>query len=538
MVARFICCLSALYAAGTASAQTYRFEIPKYVCNLSLSSYASLEIYYELTIRCQPGADPIDIVDIGFPTAGYDLESVAAELDGVQLTTIRPSEYIAIGVEIPLGENRIMPGETAVLRVSGVNPGMAFRDSSDPALASTEFSPTWFDPVCLQGQSDCTVTFAFPQGADSLSVRHHELPFTDAWVSDDGRVVYEWRFQRNMSSQYWLGVSYPADLITGEIATAYNPNDGWRPPSRSWFENACPAICGGVFPVGFLLLMFLAIRKGRSRRLEYLPPRLGVEGTGIKRGLTAPMAAMLLELKLDKVSALILYGLVLKGAVDLDIPAAGGEGSARPSMKRNTPEPEGLNEYEKDFLAALKDDSPGRSSMDPDKLRLAFVKMVKELKEKMAGFSAKETREYYRSIISSAWRTAAGAGTPEAVGAVLSDNLQWMMMDDDFDSRLGRLPGTAVFPIPVLHPQGAGRLMTGQGSVNMVQACSRIAGSLESAAGGFVSSFTSLASGVTAVTNPIPVSTTRSGGGRSGGSSCACACACAGCACACAGGGR
>lgn len=537
MVARLFCCLFGLSTVVSVAAQTYRFEVPKYICNLSLSPDASLQIYYELTFRCQPGADPIDIVDIGFPSAGYDLESVAAELDGIQLTTIRPSEYISVGVEIPLGDHRIMPGETAVLRVSGVNPGMAFRDSSDPDFASTEFSPTWFDPVCLRGESDCTVTFVFPQGADSLSVRHHEVPFTNAWVSDDGRVVYEWRFQRNMSSQNSLGVSYPASLITGEIATAYDPYDGWHPPSRSWLENACPAICGGVFPVGFLLLMMIAIRKGRSRRLEYLPPKLGVEGTGIKRGLTAPMAAMLLELKLDKVSALILYGLVLKSAVDLDIPAAGGEGSARPLIKRITPEPDGLHEYEKDFLAALKDDSAGRSSMDPEKLRLAFVKMVRELKEKMAGFSAKETREYYRSITSSAWRTAAGAGTPEAVGAVLSENLQWMMMDEDFDSRLGRLPGTAVFPVHVLHSQGAGRLVTGQGSINIVQACSRIAGSMESAAGGIVSSFTTLASGVTAVTNPVPVSSASSGG-RSGGSSCACACACAGCACACAGGGR
>ena len=64
----------------------------------------------------------------------------------------------------------------------------------------------------------------------------------------------------------------------------------------------------------------------------------------------------------------------------------------------------------------------------------------------------------------------------------------------------------------------------------------------EGLAAGVVGDLTGFTGGVTNRTNPIPVSTPRSGSGGfrggGGGHSCACACACAGCACACAGGGR
>lgn len=534
MVARFIWLSAVISAAVPAHSQNYRFEIPKYVCNVSLGEDATLEIYYEITLHCMPGADPIDIVDIGFPTRDYDISSVAAEIDGTPLTTIRPSEYIPVGVEIPLGDEAVMPGGTSVLRVSGSNPGMAFRDSSDPSYASTEFSPTWFDASCLQGTSNCVISFAFPPGADSASVRYHDTPPTVSRISDDGRVVFEWRMEAAMSSARTIGVSYPASLLSVEVAdappTSYGSGGGL---DRSWLENACPAICGAAFPLGFLALMIFAVRNSIRRKLDYLPPKLGVEGTGIKRGLTAPMAALLLELKLDKVSALILYGLVLKGAVDLE----SGEGSSgtRPAVRKRSPVPDGLQEYEKGFLEALAEGPGGAVRAEAAGLQKVFVAMVKDLKEKMAGFSARETREYYRSIISTAWRTASEAGTPETVGAVLGEHLQWMMMDEDFDGRVGRLPSAAYIPIRTIGSHAAGRLVTGQGNVSIVQACSRIAGSLESAAGGMVSSFSSIASGVTSVTNPVPVSSGYSG--RSGGS-CACACACAGCACACAGGGR
>lgn len=524
-----------LAAPAAVAAQDYRFEVPELLCNLSLEEDASLLVYYEITFRCSPGADPIDIVDIGLPTAEYDLESVAAELDGVVLDGIRRSSYIDIGVEIPLGSNEIQPGETSVLKVSATNPHMAFRDDVDSLYASTEFSPTWFDFSLLDGPTEVVIRFMFPPGADPNTVRHHELPFTDSWVTTDGRVVYEWRTTRIMSSSYFIGVSYPAALISGEIRDHYDPWAGMHATGRGFriSEGLCMGVCFGVTPLAVIALIVLGVRSSWKRRLRYMPPRIGVEGVGMKRGLTAPQAALLLELRLEKVTGLILYGLVLKEAVELSIV------NGRPVLARRSPPPEGLHAYEKDFLEAVNDGRAGGDALDDARLGKTLTSMVVDLQERMKGFSAKETREYYRSIISEAWETAAKAGATGAAADILGEQLSWMMMDDGFDSRLRSVSADPVWMRPVTFSGGAGRLAGGQGAISIVDFCGRIASSIEGAAGGLVGSFTSLTTRVTAVTNPIPVSTSRGtgSGGRSS-CACACACACAGCACACAGGGR
>ena len=51
------------------------------------------------------------------------------------------------------------------------------------------------------------------------------------------------------------------------------------------------------------------------RKQRYLPAIAQVEGGGIKRGLTAPEAAVILELPLNKVLTLIIFGLLEKGAI-------------------------------------------------------------------------------------------------------------------------------------------------------------------------------------------------------------------------------
>lgn len=89
-----------------------------------------------------------------------------------------------------------------------------------------------------------------------------------------------------------------------------------------------------------------AVIKAKRRRSEYLPPKLGLEGSGIKRGLTAPLAALLLEQKLDRVFVLIIFGLLKKGILKLN-----EEGRL---IKTGTQA--GLRSYEEELLAVLPDD--------------------------------------------------------------------------------------------------------------------------------------------------------------------------------------
>ncbi len=264
----------------------------------------------------------------------------------------------------------------------------------------------------------------------------------------------------------------------------------------------------------------------RRRRVSYLPPTIGVEGSGIRRGLTAPFAALLMEESLEKVFVLILFGLLRKGALHLS-------GSGADASVIETGSGMGLRNYEK----AIFDILPGpedQKNPPMEAVRKVFLDMIDDLKEKMDGFSIEETKEYYRSIISNAWKMVKEAGSADKAALILAERFGWLFVDEHFSSMVNDLPAG----IPAVYPHWFGNIMlhTGSfsGSVNFTEVCSSLAGMLESAAGRTVSTLSKLSSIVTSVTNPVPVS--RSYSGSSGGSSCACACA--GCACACAGGGR
>ena len=69
---------------------------------------------------------------------------------------------------------------------------------------------------------------------------------------------------------------------------------------------------------GFIgLIIFGSINADKKRRLSYLPPKISVEGNGIKRGLTAVEAGILMEQPLDKILSMILFSMVKKGAAQV-----------------------------------------------------------------------------------------------------------------------------------------------------------------------------------------------------------------------------
>jgi len=265
-----------------------------------------------------------------------------------------------------------------------------------------------------------------------------------------------------------------------------------------------------------------------------------VEGLGIKRGLTAVEAAVLLEAPLNRVLTMILFGLVKKGAVRAK--------SDKPlRLEKADPLPEGLYSYENDFLAAVKKDG----GLSEKELVGVTTKMIKDVGQKMKGFHAKDTIAYYGDIVARAWKQVEGADTPE----VVDENLEWMMMDKDFEEKLPQTFGPRPVPMPVWWwigstpshtsaakpisgkpalPTGAPRTVPG---AQLADSVVRGIGNVSNTIVGSVSTFTAR---VTGVTHPVPVVKYSGGSGSSGGGghSCACACACAGCACACAGGGR
>jgi len=498
-----------------AMAQDYGFSIPEFDCTVEVNRDRSLDISYDLLLRCTPGHRSIDIVDIGFPTGEFLLEDVRAWIDGRPVKRILMSTYIDDGIEAHLEGSSILPGTSGRLTVTGTCREMVFLDTEEDDFASVAFTPTWFDGGLLSGSSAFSLSIVFPEGADPDLVRHHDRPFTDSRTDPDGRVVYTWEETRRVDGPYMVGVSFPEDLVEGPLT------ERPRAPLISSAALVMIAVFGGFF-LFFALIVFAIVRaviRAGRRKEEYLPPKLGLEGTGIKRGLTAPVAALLLEEKLDRVLQLVLFGLLKKGSLTLEDGKLVKTGST-----------EGLHAYEKSLMALLPDGGP-------DGFRRLFTDMIRDLEEKMKGFSLEETRAYYRSIIQDAWRMVESDASAEKAGEILGDRLQWLLLDDRFESRAEALPDSRTVILPLWwHGMIAERPAPsgGAGGMTLSRACAELSGALETTARSTVTGLSRLSAEVTATTNPVPVYTSSG----SSGSGCACACACAGCACACAGGGR
>jgi hypothetical protein len=249
-----------------------------------------------------------------------------------------------------------------------------------------------------------------------------------------------------------------------------------------------------------------------------------------------------MEQPLDKVMTMILFGVVKKNAAVVT--------TRNPLVITvNDPLPPGLHEYETSFLNAFKQKDEKARRKD---LQKTIVDLVKSVSEKIKGFSRKETIEYYKRIMETAWEQVQKADTPEVQSVFFDQQLEWTMLDQDYDDRSRR-----TFTRPIFMPMWWGnydpsyRGMTSQARPLSTSVPSQPSGRSALPGADFAASMVTgvqtfsqkvignvsdFTSGVTNVTNPPPKpSSSRSGGG---GRSCACACACAGCACACAGGGR
>jgi hypothetical protein len=308
---------------------------------------------------------------------------------------------------------------------------------------------------------------------------------------------------------------------------------------------------GGV--AGFIVLIgWIAVTSERRRKMKYLPPKIRIEGHGIKRGLTAVEAAILMEQPMDKILTMILFSVLKKEAASV---------LSRDPLKLEItePAPEGLRSYEVKFLEAFKEKNARTRRKVLQRLMVALIKSVSN---KMKGFSHKETLAYYKKIMDRAWEQVESADTPEIKSQMFDEHMGWTMLDDDFNDRTQEVFRTGPVFVPIWwHRYDPGWSRTARSapkatSTRPVSAGGRpsttslptlpggnFAASVVTGIQGFssdvVGNITDFTSGITNRTNPIPKSTSRSGGwSGGGGSSCACACACAGCACACAGGGR
>ncbi len=540
-----------------ASAQSsYSFSLNKEVVQAYWNADGTLALDYQLTFVNDPSGSPIDYVDMGMPNGNFDISTVTADVGG-QPVDASTSDYqgSGSGFAVDMGSQTIQPGASGVLHVAvGSITGVLYQDSTNPKTdASADFSPTYFGSQYVHGNTDITVIFHLPPGVQPAEPRYHSTqggwPCGDtptAALDNQNRVTYTWECtSANGSTQYTFGASFPNHYVPAGaivVPAAFDISG-----ILDWFSSNGSTFCC----FGFVILLFVGIpilsaSSNRKRKLDYLPPKIQIEGHGIKRGLTAVEAAILMEQPLDKVMTMILFGVVKKNAATV---------VTRDPLKLTlaNPLPAGLQDYENNFLAAF-----ATENLDARRKALQdmTIKLVNSVSEKMKGFSRKETIAYYQSIMERAWQQVEAAGTPEVKSQALDESLEWTMLDKNYDQRTRNVfVGPIFLPIwwgrydPGFHPVSTGSMPSASmpasgGSRSPVSIpgsafAASVVGGVQGFSGKVLGDVKSFTSGVTNRTNPVPVATSSGGGFHgSGGGHCACACACAGCACACAGGGR
>jgi hypothetical protein len=552
------CLISLIFPIQIGSAQTYYFSVDSETVDVYWQADGTMDLVYKFVFTNSSSADAIDFIDVGVPTSDYDLSSVRALVDGTEITDIESSPYVVPGVALGLGSNAIRPGATGAVNVVIGEIRDVLYIGDEEGYASGLFSPTWFDQDFVYGNTDLTVRFHLPPGIQTEEPRWHESP--SGWpenepstgLDSEGRVLYVWHSSNaNAYTAYVFGASFPAQYVPQEVLQEPDVT-----PSLSISDDAIFTICcfGGIG--GFMvLIVVVSLYSQRRRKLDYLPPKLAIEGHGIKRGLTAVESAILLETPLDRVLTMMLFSVIKKGAARVvkEDPL---------ELEAITPQPEGLRAYEVEFLKAMviKKQKPRQVA-----LQKLTVDLVKSVQKKMKGFSLKETKEYYESIVKQAWKQVETAQTPEVKSEKFAESIEWSMLDKNFEDRTRHVFRSGPVFLPAwwgMYRPSAGRVVStgkasgtptsvtvthSKGGISLPSlpgadfAASVVTG-VQNTAGNLVSNLTDFTGGVTKTTNPPPPPSKATGGSRtsSGGRSCACACACAcaGCACACAGGGR
>lgn len=533
-------------------AQDYSFNLRSVDVIVSVNQDGSVTLDYTWDFQNDPGAHEIDYVDVGLPNEKFDMGSVSGTVNGQPVTSI---DSMTNGVSLYLGANAIQPGEsgTVTMHVDSI-PGILFKattQESEP-YASFQFSPNWFGSQYVHGNTDATVTLVLPTGLQPNEPKYFQAKNwpgavdPESGYTPDGRVYYRWQTQvATGSDQYTFGAAFPSRLVPAAAITT--------PPIIDFnFSDLLPCLCPLSIFAFFVVITIFGIRNAQKRRLQYLPPKISIEGHGIKRGLTAVEAAILMEEPMDKILMMTLFSSIKKNATKV---------IAKDPLKleNQNPLPEGLYPYEVDFLTAMA--KPAIADQK-EGLQDMMINLVKMVSEKMKGFSRKETVDFYKDIINKAWAMVDAADTPEVKSQRFDEVMDWTMADRNYENRTqdvfrnqpvfvphwwgGYDPsfgstvargGSGGGSVPSLS-QGRGSGTVSLPSLPGATFAASVTSGAQNMASSVVGNVNSFTSGITNKTNPVPVSTSHGSSGGGGGHSCACACACAGCACACAGGGR
>lgn len=583
---------------AVAGAQNYSFSVPEMEMHNQIQLDGSVVIQYKITFHCNDGADAIDIVDVGMPNYNYDISNMMASLNGVQLSTIRDSEVVKPGVEVPL-EPPIGPGETGVFEITFGIPDMVYQDTTDAEYASYQITPTWFDGSLLTDTTKLEIAVYLTKNIELDEILHQGVNFTQKFDLQDKKAVVWLLEETRVDTRHDVGVSFPKrDMEHVVSMTKLGLLWKWwtEAGTTRFFIGVLLLIGFGIFfyrftggtgtclfiplIIGTIIVWSMPIlgpalealfiptlpviwvlgeRYTKAKRRGYLPPIESVPGGGIKRGLGVPEAAVLLEQPLGRVMTMVVFGMLKKRLITmvdddpltLDIvPDYRADRTER--RKRAKDNGTVIRGYEQPFLDIIAENA--RKPVNDVDFSKAMKHLVENTAKRMSGFDLEQTKEYYLSIVSKAWQQAKEIGEIEKRDEFVDNNLLWLMMADNYTdqfdgwhqrgyhyrpawSHVGTTSSGPAISMPT--PSAPGNATSFSDVAASFAGWSQkvsgnVANSLDPISVGLVDRGGISLAGVDKVGIDILSSMAESSGSSGGGGGGGCACACAGCACACA----
>ena len=199
------------------------------------------------------------------------------------------------------------------------------------------------------------------------------------------------------------------------------------------------------------LLMWLAAYEVRrsSLRRPYEPAVTVVESGGIKRGLTPPEAAVLLEMPVSTAIAVTLLGLLRKGAlvvrqqaplVLVIVPALRVEAASpaeQADQRRRAAQGLGiiLQPYEEPFLTQIE--AQAGEAVRSLNLVAPTRALLRYTARRFVGHNLPETMTYYRQHLGRARHDVAHFGEGPNGQKVRDHHFEWLLLDDSFAALYG-----------------------------------------------------------------------------------------------------
>ncbi|MBN2390420.1 MAG: hypothetical protein JXR84_06840 [Anaerolineae bacterium] len=203
---------------GPVAAQNYSFGVPDLKMQVYVQPDASVKIVYDITFENY--GSPIDIVDIGMPHSNYNISTMSASINGVNLSDIRKSEYVNPGVEVHLSGQAIPRGSSGTLHFEFSMPDLVFQDTTNKELASLQITPTWFSSDFVRGTSNIQIAIHMLEGIQPDEMLYQDVPFTNKALYQ-GRAVAVWQTQEPATQAYRVGVSFPQRGMTRVIKMTF-----------------------------------------------------------------------------------------------------------------------------------------------------------------------------------------------------------------------------------------------------------------------------------------------------------------------------